>query len=439
MKITRKMAAGAAFAATAALVLTACGGNGNNASGPATEAPDEKPASLTLATWTNVSPETLQAFEDETGIAVTIQNFADSQAAQSAIQAGLTAGGAGLSDVHFLEGDWLTEMFAHPDDWAELPAVDGRWVDWTVERGKSDDGAIRGYGTDIGPLAVAFNSEIMEELGLPSTPDAFADFIGGADGTWEDFIAAGQQVVEASNGDVRFVDTITTSMQAAINLIPGGAFEDPETGNPIPVEDNETIHELFMMFANAIEGDSTISANINFWEDGWSTGFHQKQFAAVIAPAWMTGMVQQAAEGVTGWQVATTFPGGGGNWGGSFLAVPSTGDNIYWATQLADFLTTPEAAIAQFEVENQFPSQVEALEDPRLMETPNEFFGGQHLGAVYSELAAGTPTLTFRGQQFTAIQNIFMEALGRVMDGIETPEEAWTSSVANFNAQVDMG
>ena len=51
-------------------------------------------------------------------------------------------------------------------------------------------------------------------------------------------------------------------------------------------------------------------------------------FATMLAPGWMLGVIEGNASGVEGWDIADTFPGGGGNWGGSFLTVPSTGENV---------------------------------------------------------------------------------------------------------------
>ena len=50
----------------------------------------------------------------------------------------------------------------------------------------------------------------------------------------------------------------------------------------------------------------------------------------------MTGYIQeQAGDGNAGkWDIATV-PGGGGNWGGSFLAVPTASENQELAIELA--------------------------------------------------------------------------------------------------------
>jgi len=94
------------------------------------------------------------------------------------VRNGLSSNGAGLSDVHLIELDWWAEMMAVPEDWVELPAIPDRWVDWKVTQG-SVDGVITGYGTDIGPLGIAFNEDMLTAAGLAEDPESFGEFIGG--------------------------------------------------------------------------------------------------------------------------------------------------------------------------------------------------------------------------------------------------------------------
>ncbi|MEI2825945.1 MAG: extracellular solute-binding protein [Dermatophilaceae bacterium] len=70
---------------------------------------------------------------------------------------------------------------------------------------------------------------------------------------------------------------------------------------------------------------------------------------------------------VKGWDIADTFPGGGGNWGGSFLTVPTQSKNPQEAKALAAWLTAPEQQIKAFKAKGTFPSQTAgAREDPEL-------------------------------------------------------------------------
>jgi len=159
--------------------------------------------------------------------------------------------------------------------------------------------------------------------------------------------------------------------------------------------------------------------------------------ATVITPAWATGIIAENAAGLEGWRIADAFPDGGGNWGGSFFAVPAAGKHTDAAVQLADFLTSPEAAVSMFLLNGQFPSQLEAMQDPAVAETANEFFGGQETGAIYAGLAesAGDKAAGgYRGVNFAGIQTLVMDGIRRIESGNEDAADAWNSSVAEFDA-----
>jgi len=432
MRFQRRTSAVLALVGTTALLATGCsGGSGGSGDGGGDGGDGAKPDVLTVAAWMDFPQELLDGFEEEYGIKVEINSFPDGASAQTVLRNGLAADGAGLSDLHLIELDWWTEMMAVPDDWATLPEVPGRWVDWKVTQG-SVDGEIKGYGTDIGPLAIAFNSQLLADAGLPSDPEGFAELVGGEDATWETFLEAGREFI--SRSDAAWVDSMVTPMQAAINLLPA-AFENPDTGNPVPLAENEAIAETFEMFATAAE--EGVSAGIAIGHADWGAGFQAQQWATVITPAWMTGIIAENAAGIDGWLIADVFPEGGGNWGGSFFSVPATGPNVEWAITLADYLTSPEAAIAMFQLNGQFPSQVEAMGDPAVADSEHEFFGNQKIGAIYGQLAAEAGDAAaggYRGVNFAGIQTIVMDGIRRVEDGSETPQQAWASAVAAFDA-----
>lgn len=431
MTISTRIGAAVASVALISLALTSCSGGGGGQQGGDDATDDNKPEKLTVAAWMDFPPDLLAAFEDEYGIEVVVNSFPDGASAQTVLRNGLSSDGAGLSDVHLIELDWWAEMMAVPEDWVELPEIPDRWVDWKVTQG-SVDGMITGYGTDIGPLGIAFNQDMVEAAGLATDPDTFGDFIGGDAATWETFLDAGRDYVAAS--DNYFIDSLSSAFQAAINLLPS-AFEDPESGLPYDMAGNTQIRDLFMTFAEAAADG--VSAGIPIGHADWGAGFQNTQWATVVTPAWMAGIIADNADGVEGWRVASTFPDGGGNWGGSFFAVPSTGKNTGWAVKLADFLTSPDAAIDWFHTTGQFPSQLDAIANPDIAETENEFFGGQQLGKVYGDLAAAAGDAAaggYRGENFAGIQTLVTDGIRLVEAGSATPQEAWDSVVGNFEA-----
>jgi len=429
MRISTRFAGAAATAAVAALALTACSGGGDGGAEEAGE--DNKPEQLTVAAWMDFPQNLLDSFEEEHGIEIVVNAFPDGASAQTVLRNGLSADGAGLSDVHLVELDWWTEMMAIPEDWVELPEQADRWVDWKVTQG-SVDGKITGYGTDIGPLGIAFNQNMTSAAGVATDPESLGEFIGGDDATWQSFLDAGRTYVATS--DNFFIDSLTNAFQAAINLLPA-AFEDPESGLPYDLAGNTDVKDRFMMFADAAEDG--ISAGIAIGHADWGAGFQNQQWATVVTPAWMTGLIAENADGIDGWRIASTFPDGGGNWGGSFFAVPATGENTAWAVQLADHLTTADAAIDWFNTTGQFPSQLDAMSSDEIAQAENAFYGNQKVGQIYGELASAAGDAAaggFRGENFAGIQTLLTDGIRLVESGGATAQEAWDTTVANFEA-----
>ena len=430
MRISTRFAGAAATAAAAALALTACsGGGGGGTTDEAGE--DNKPAQLTVAAWMDFPQDLLDSFEEEHGIEVVVNSFPDGASAQTVLRNGLSTDGAGLSDVHLVELDWWTEMMAIPEDWVELPEQPGRWVDWKVTQG-SVDGRLTGYGTDIGPLGIAFNQNMTTAAGVATDPESLGEFIGGDDATWQSFLDAGRTYV--ATADNYFIDSLTNAFQAAINLMPA-AFEDPESGLPYDLAENTEVKERFMMFAEAAEDG--ISAGIAIGHADWGAGFQNEQWATVVTPAWMTGLIAENADGIEGWRIASTFPEGGGNWGGSFFAVPATGESTAWAVELADHLTTADAAISWFNTTGQFPSQLDAMTSDEIAQAENAFYGDQKVGQIYGELAASAGDAAaggFRGENFAGIQTLVTDGIRLVESGSATAAEAWETTVKNFEA-----
>lgn len=416
-------------AALATATLTSCSAANDAGGGDASDG--NKPDKLTVAAWMDFPQELLDSFEEEYGVEVVVNSFPDGASAQTVLRNGLSSNGAGLSDVHLIELDWWTEMMAVPEDWVALPEIPDRWVDWKVTQGSVGD-VITGYGTDIGPLGIAFNEEMLAAAGVATDDASFGESIGGDTATWQSFLDAGRDYV--ASADNYYIDSLSSAFQAAINLLPA-AFEDPESGKPYDMASNEDVKELFMMFADAAQDG--ISAGIPIGHADWGAGFQNKQWATVVTPAWMAGIIADSADGVPGWRISETFPDGGGNWGGSFFAVPSTGKNTEWAVKLADYLTSPDAAVQWFHTTGQFPSQLEAIASPDIADTENEFFGGQKVGATYGELAAAAGDAAaggYRGENFAGIQTLITEGISLVEAGGATPEEAWDKVVDEFES-----
>ena len=113
----------------------------------------------------------------------------------------------------------------------------------------------------------------------------------------------------------------------------------------------------------------------------------------------MLGVIEGNAAGVTGWDIANVFPGGGGNWGGSYLTVPTQSEHQAEAKKLAGWLTAPEQQIKAFTAKGTFPSQKEALESSELLGETNAFFNDAPTGRSSPSVPRPSTVTPFKGTE----------------------------------------
>ncbi|WP_277209636.1 ABC transporter substrate-binding protein [Isoptericola croceus] len=429
---TRRVAAATAGIASLALLLGACSGDAENPG--TTEGGDEEMTdeeiTLTVATFNDFGyTDELLAQYSEENPNVTIEHVkaAESGDARTNLTTKLAAGGEGLADIEAIEVDWLPELMQYPTLFSDLPPVDGRWVDWKVQQATTPEGQLIGYGTDIGPEAICYRSDLLEAAGLPSEREDVAEWIGGEGATWDSYFEAGKEYTEAT-GDAWF-DSAGATFQGMVNQL-DAAYEDPESGEATDLATNTQVKDLYdQVLSAAVEDD--LSAGLEQWGDDWRAGFQNDAFATMLCPSWMTGPIEENAGNVEGWDIADVFPGGGGNWGGSFLTVPASGANTEAAAELADWLTSPEIQTQAFENSGTFPSQIEVQQSDEVLAYVNDFMSGAPAGEIFATRAQSIDGAPFKGANYFAIHAEVQNAINRVDLNNDDPEKSWETAVTD--------
>lgn len=425
MKNPSKFSVLSAAAACLALSLTGCGSSSAEKAG-VNGATGSEPVTLTVGTFNEFGYEALFEEYEALNPNVTIEHkkAATTNEARDNLTTRLAAG-SGLSDIEAVEVDWLPELLQYPDRFADLsdPAVEGRWLDWKAEAATTDDGKLLGYGTDSGPEAVCYNAELLKKAGMPSERGEVANMLGT---TWDSYFEAGK-AFKAASPDSAWFDSAGAIYQGMSNQLEK-VYEE-EDGTVIATE-NQKVKDTYNQVLKASTEDG-LSAHLSQWSDDWASGFQTGAFATTLCPGWMLGVIEGNAAGVTGWDVANVFPGGGGNWGGSYLTVPTQGEHQAEAKKLAGWLTAPEQQIKAFTAKGTFPSQKEALESSELLGQTNAFFNGAPTGQIFAERAKAVEVTPFKGTKYFAINDAMQQALTRVdVDKSDDAASSWDKFVA---------
>ncbi|MEV4599165.1 ABC transporter substrate-binding protein [Amycolatopsis sp. NPDC049253] len=412
-----------------ALAVAACGGGGSSSSGgdiPAAAGPNEH-VELTLATFTEFGYEALIPEYERLHPNIKITHRKTGQGGPYA-QDMMTklAAGSGLADVQAVEEGHLSDILSKSSKFYDLTQIGpadaspDRWLSWKYEAGKDKNGKLIGYGTDIGPDAMCYRKDLFQQAGLP-TDDASVKAMFA---TWDSYFAAGAQYAQKT-GKAWF-DSAAQNFNAMVNQLPVGYLDKDDK---LTVESNQGIKDAWAKVTDAVgKGES---AKLTAFSNEWNSGFRQSAFATKVCPAWMLGVVKEQAgpENAGKWAVTDAFPGGGGNWGGSYLTVPTQSKHPREAAALAAWLTAPEQQLKAFQAKGTFPSQVKALESPELLNQTDAYFGGAKIGELFVAQAKKVAKPQYKGPNDGQIQeNVTAPALQAVEQG-KSPADGWQQLV----------
>jgi cellobiose transport system substrate-binding protein len=417
-----RLASSALLALTLATTAAACGGGDDDSSGSGADGV----TTITVATFNEFGYEGLidewnESHDDIKVEQVKVGTWDD---AKANLYTKLAAG-SGLSDIEAIEGDAMPAILAEEGAFEDLTdeELDGRWLPWVEEKTLNADGQMIGYATDIGPEGICYRADLFKKAGLPTDREEVAGLMG----TWDDYFALGEEFVKKVP-DTAWYDSSGGLAQAMLNQVEN-PFESDD--NTVEVENAE----LEAVWADVTGNiDKGLSTKLPQWSDDWTASFQNDGFATMACPGWMLGVVEGNAEGVEGWDIANVFPGGGGNWGGSFLTVPSQGDNIEEAKEVAAWLTAPEQQVKAFAAKGTFPSQVEALESDEVTSATNAFFNDAPTGEILAERAQAVTVQPYKGPKYSDILQAFQAAVLRVDDGSQDAAESWDQFLTDVEA-----
>jgi cellobiose transport system substrate-binding protein len=410
---------------TCASVLTlvaACGGESETPAAPS------GPVELTIATFTEFGYEDLLK-EYETahpGTKITHRKVGQGGPFHQDMLTKLSAG-SGLADVQALEEGHVSTFIDKADKFNDLNEIgpkglEDRWLKWKYDGGKAKDGKLIGYGTDIGPLAMCYRKDLFEAAGLPSDPQAVKAIFA----SWDSYFAAGDQFV-ARTGKAWF-DSSSQIFNAMVNQLDTGYINKDDS---LAIESNSGIKQAWDKVTAAAKRGQT--AKLTAFSNEWNSGFKQGAFATKTCPSWMLGVVKKQAgeENAGKWAVTDAFPEGGGNWGGSYLTVPTQSKHPKEAAELAAWLTAPEQQLKAFKTTGNFPSQTKAMESAELLATTDAYFGGVKIGELFAAQAKKVTQAQYKGPKDGQIQeNVTSPALAAVEQGA-SPDDGWKQAVDN--------
>ncbi|MFF3937751.1 ABC transporter substrate-binding protein [Streptomyces phaeofaciens] len=340
---------------------------------------------------------------------------------------------SGLQDIQAVEvgniAEVVTTQAAKLQDLSKVPGVNkSDWLDSKWAQATTKDGKTIGFGTDVGPMAVCYRKDLFEAAGLPTDRTEVAKLWAG---DWNKFVSVGEQYKAKAPKGTTFMD----SPGGLINAILSSEEEKfYDSSGEVIYKTNPAVKAAFDLTAEAAE-KGLVGAQTQF-QPAWDTTIANSKFAAMACPPWMLGYIKGKSkpDAAGKWDVAVAPKSG--NWGGSFLSVPSSGKNVKEAEKLAAWLTAPAQQEKLFKVQGSFPSAPSTYTGTAVTSAKNEMTGDTPIGTIFAEAAKSSPVQVIGPKDQIIQQGLTDNGVILVTKG-KSAKEAWETATKTIDNNLD--
>jgi cellobiose transport system substrate-binding protein len=412
----------AAVGAIGASLLAACGGSDDPATSSTTSSTaSNEPVTLKVAFWGEFGFEQLQAAYKKEKPNITLQLAAgEYDPVNKDLQKYLIAN-SGAPDINAIDEGYAVQYRNQADKFVDLKKMPGGadrekdYLPWKWQGIAGPNGEIIGFGTDIGGQAMCYRTDLFKAAGLPTDRAEVSKLWP----TWDAFLETGKKYTAASKK--KFIDNAVNVYNPVLAQQPVGYFTKDETlamdGGP---------QAAWKTVVPIIEAG--LSANLPAFSTAWDAGFTNGQFAVLACPAWMLGHIKEAAPSTAGkWDIAA-IPGGGGNWGGSYLTIPAQGKHINEAYDFINWFTQPAQLFEVFKQVGNLPSTPSVYEEADFKAFTNPFFNNAPVGTIFAETAKNLQP-QYLGKKNADVRIEVEKVLNQVQEGKVKGDAGWTQAV----------
>ncbi|MFB8294123.1 ABC transporter substrate-binding protein [Streptomyces bacillaris] len=333
------------------------------------------------------------------------------------------AGGGGLADVQGVEVGRIASVTQQQadkfQDLKEFGAdkLKGEFAESKWQAATTEDGKILGLGTDVGPEAMCYRTDLFQQAGLPTDREELAKKWA----TWDGYLELGKEYKKKAPAKSAWLDSVGSLYAIMIGQEKERYYD---ASGELIYDKNPAVKKAWDTSVAAAEAG--LSAKLDQWSPQWNQAFAAGSFATIPCPAWMLGYVKgQAGDAGKGkWDIAK-LPGGAGNWGGSYLSIPRAAKHKKEAYQLIEWLTAPEQQAKVFQKQGNFPSATGTIE--QIADAKDEYFSNAPIGQIFGDAAKESPVQVLGVHDQNVMQQL-TNALSEVERKGVSSEKAWETA-----------
>ena len=354
---------------------------------------------------------------------ITIKEDTEDYAPHHTALAQHLATGAGADDIEAIEVGYIAQFTAAPQNFVDLrqygaSGLKSRYPSWKWDQAVARGGSVIGLGTDVGSLGICYRTDLFKKAGLPTSPAV----LGKMWSTWSKFLAVGQKFEAHAPKGAKFIDS-GSNLYNAIIAQANPAYYSPS--GQVIASTNPKVKAAWDLTMQAIASGEDLG--LAAFSNDWNTGFKKGTFATVTCPAWMMGYIQGQAPATKGkWNIASV-PGGGGNWGGSFLTVTKQSQHPAEAADLVKFLTSPASELYVFQHTGNLSSEIPVLKNKAVQNFKSAFFSNAPVGKIFAKSA-----LSLKPQILGPHQGDFQTAASNAIQRVEQHKQSAAAAWKQF-------
>ncbi|MFN8447803.1 MAG: extracellular solute-binding protein [Anaerolineae bacterium] len=374
-------------------------------------------------------------------VKITFNPVFDSQAPTNALNA--IAAGETLPDMlgmersafgNFMRNGIIAQYFL---DLSDLVAADK--ADYAAGRMAiySYEGKLYGLESQLAGSLLYYQPAVYEAAGVdvPTTWEQVVNDVGPK------LVDAGSAFTFATNDGDWFL---------MLYYQRGGAVFDADGNFVMGNEDNRALAiEVATLVQQGIQNGTFM---VVLGNDVWGgatlpTAYNDGSLASTVMPDWWEGCCLKPYAGPDAagkWRVALppVWEGGGHTtltWGGTGWMVSSASPNAELAKEFLAFAYLGlESQVQKFTAINNFPWYIPAFSDPRVAGYEDPYFGGQHTGELFGQVAADVPAW-YPSPFLPNAKTALGDNLPALFDGSLTPEAFVDNSVSTVQEAIDFG
>ncbi len=333
-----------------------------------------------------------------------------------------------------LKGDIISETLHDLRPWLfeNYPNYNTEFIKW--EPYTAGDGKIYGIDWSLSQTVYYYRKDLHDAAGVD--PTAYV--------TYKDFIEGGKKFNEFHPGKFSVVaDVGGTDTFRVLATQNGGGYFDKD-GN-ILIDSPKNV-EALQLFYDMVNVHKMAWPCENVWGPGMYAALEDGTCAGALGADWYKNsvLVPQVPNQSGKWAVAKmpVFKEGGApsaqfGGGGFCITQQSKAPDAVW--ELLNFvLLTKEGQISKHQLAQGFPTRLDAMDDPSIVEFEDPYFGGQKSGAVLAEVAPfalGLPAHPFLAEAFELLRPAVPETIGDE----KTPEVALKDAADELRKVIEQG